>query len=193
MTSLLYWILAYLLAAIPGAIIVSKLVGSPNPLHSGSNNPGTTNMLRIAGKLSAAYTLAFDVLKVFLPLKFAQHTGLSQHTILGIAIFAFIGHLFPIYLRFKGGKGVAVSLAILLALSPSIALIATSIWVTTAWITRYSSLAALTSCVGTTLLSFFLSNNEVSQLILFIAVLMFIKHKKNIVRLWLGQESKIHF
>lgn len=144
----MFWFLAalaYLLGSISFAILLSSMTGKPDPRAWGSGNPGATNMLRIAGKRMGILTLSGDLLKGLLPVLLASLLGLSLQQQAWIGIAAVIGHLYPIYYRFHGGKGVATSAGMLLGLYPPAALLALSTWLLTFALTRTSSLAALTA------------------------------------------------
>ena len=142
----MFWllaILAYLLGSLSFAILLSRLAGGPDPRASGSGNPGATNMLRVAGKKLAILTLLGDLFKGLLPvlLAAAWHFPLQQQAWIGLA--AVVGHLYPLYFRFRGGKGVATAAGMLLGLYPPAALLAVAAWLLTFKLTRTSSLAAL--------------------------------------------------
>ncbi|BAP41951.1 glycerol-3-phosphate 1-O-acyltransferase PlsY [Pseudomonas sp. 21LCFQ02] len=142
----MFWLLAifaYLLGSLSFAILLSRLTGSPDPRASGSGNAGATNMLRLAGKKLAILTLAGDLCKGLLPVLIADYCGLSHNEQAWIGVCAVLGHLFPLYFRFQGGKGVATAAGMLLGLYPPAALLAALIWLLTFHLTRTSSLAAL--------------------------------------------------
>jgi len=142
----MFWllaVLAYLLGSLSFAILLSRLAGGPDPRASGSGNPGATNMLRVAGKKLAILTLLGDLLKGLLPVLAAHFLGLSVQQQAWVGLAAVIGHLYPLYFRFRGGKGVATAAGMLLGLYPPAALLAVSAWLLTFVLTRTSSLAAL--------------------------------------------------
>ena len=142
----MFWllaILAYLLGSLSFAILLSRLAGGPDPRASGSGNPGATNMLRVAGKKLAVMTLIGDLLKGLLPILIAKLLGLSLHQLAWIGLAAVVGHLYPLYFRFRGGKGVATAAGMLLGLYPPAALLALAAWALIFLLTRTSSLAAL--------------------------------------------------
>ncbi len=142
----MFWLLAtlaYLLGSLSFAIVLSQLAGAEDPRASGSGNPGATNMLRIAGRRLAALTLLGDLLKGLLPVLLANLAGLGVQEQAWIGVAAVVGHLYPLYFRFQGGKGVATSAGMLLGLYPLAALLALGTWLLTFWLTRTSSLAAL--------------------------------------------------
>jgi glycerol-3-phosphate acyltransferase PlsY len=142
----MFWllaILAYLLGSLSFAIVLSRLVGGPDPRASGSGNPGATNMLRVAGKKLAILTLLGDLLKGLLPVLAAFALGFSVQQQAWVGLAAVVGHLYPLYFNFRGGKGVATAAGMLLGLYPPAALLAIAGWGLTFWATRTSSLAAL--------------------------------------------------
>jgi acyl phosphate:glycerol-3-phosphate acyltransferase len=142
----MFWllaILAYLLGSLSFAILLSRLAGGPDPRASGSGNPGATNMLRVAGKKLAVMTLIGDLLKGLLPILIAKLFGLSLHQQAWIGLAAVVGHLYPLYFRFRGGKGVATAAGMLLGLYPPAALLALAAWALVFLLTRTSSLASL--------------------------------------------------
>lgn len=142
----MFWLLAllaYLLGSLSFAILLSRLSGGPDPRASGSGNPGATNMLRVAGKKLAVMTLLGDLLKGLLPILIAKLFGLSLHQQAWIGLAAVVGHLYPLYFRFRGGKGVATAAGMLLGLYPPAALLAVGAWLLSFQLTRISSLAAL--------------------------------------------------
>jgi glycerol-3-phosphate acyltransferase PlsY len=142
----MFWllaILAYLLGSLSFAILLSRLAGGPDPRASGSGNPGATNMLRVAGKKLAVMTLLGDLLKGLLPILIAKLFGLSLHQQAWIGLAAVVGHLYPLYFRFRGGKGVATAAGMLLGLYPPAALLALAAWALVFLLTRTSSLASL--------------------------------------------------
>lgn len=142
----MFWllaILAYLLGSLSFAILLSRLSGRPDPRGSGSGNPGATNMLRLAGKKLAVMTLVGDLCKGLLPILIAKLLGLSLQQQAWIGLAAVVGHLYPLYFRFRGGKGVATAAGMLLGLYPPAALLALTTWALVFRLTRTSSLASL--------------------------------------------------
>ena len=136
-------LLAYLTGSLSFAILLSRMTGAPDPRASGSGNPGATNMLRLAGKRIAVLTLIGDVLKGLLPVLLGVTLGLTTHQQAWVGLAAVLGHLYPLYFRFHGGKGVATAAGALLALSPLAALVALGAWLLVFKVSRTSSLAAL--------------------------------------------------
>ncbi|MBX9761702.1 MAG: glycerol-3-phosphate 1-O-acyltransferase PlsY [Pseudomonadaceae bacterium] len=142
----MFWLLAifaYLLGSLSFAILLSRLAGGPDPRASGSGNPGATNMLRVAGKRLAIFTLIGDLLKGLLPILLADLLGFNLQQQAWIGLAAVIGHLYPMYFNFRGGKGVATAAGMLLGLYPPAALLAVAAWALVFVLTRTSSLAAL--------------------------------------------------
>lgn len=192
MLSLLLPIAAYFLGSVSSAIIVSKLMGLPDPRTSGSKNPGATNVLRLGGKKAAAIALLGDVLKGLVPVLVAKTLTDSSLTIALVGIAAFLGHLYPIFFGFKGGKGVATAAGVFIGLSGIVTMILVAIWLITAFISRYSSLAALVATVAAPfLVLLFLPGLHYFLMACAIAGLLFWRHRENISRIKSGEESKI--
>lgn len=183
-------IISYLLGSISSAIILSKIMGFPDPRSEGSLNPGATNVMRIAGKKAAAITLVGDMLKGFAPtiIAFIYLDNLAQVALIGFS--AFIGHCFPIFYRFNGGKGVATAIGSTLAINWVFGLFTISIWLIVAKGFKLSSLAAL---IAFTLLPFFtfwyLENLDISLIFALISIILISRHKENIKRLIKGTEN----
>ncbi len=192
MLNLLLPLCAYLVGSVSSAIIVSKLMGLPDPRTSGSNNPGATNVLRLGGKKAAVITLLGDVLKGLLPVLVAKMLTASSSTIALVGISAFLGHLYPLYFGFKGGKGVATAAGVFIGISGVVTLILIGIWLTTAFVFRYSSLAALVATISAPLLVWLLVPGfPFFIMACVIAAFLFWRHRENIARLIRGEESKI--
>lgn len=185
-------IIAYLFGSISSAIIVCKLMRLPDPRTAGSQNPGATNVLRIGGKKAAAITLLGDSLKGFLPVMIASALGLSPLNLALVALATLLGHLFPIFFRFEGGKGVATFIGCLVALSWPTALCWGVTWLVVAALFRYSSLAALIACALAPVYSWYISHELGTSIVLAVmAALIFYRHKQNIAKLISGKESRI--
>ena len=182
---------AYLLGSINSAIIVCYIFRLPSPRSIGSGNPGTTNVLRIGGKVTAIITLMFDIFKGLAPVIIARMLTDNEFLIACTALYAILGHVFPIFFGFKGGKGVATLIGTLFGFWWALGLIFVVTWLIVAIITRYSSLAALVATVAASVSVIFVANLQVAAPFLIIAVMILIKHKGNIQRLVSGQESKI--
>jgi glycerol-3-phosphate acyltransferase PlsY len=184
--------IAYLLGSISSAILVCTLMHLPDPRTQGSHNPGATNVLRIGGKKAAIITLFGDVLKGFVPVLLARGMHLNAAVLACVALAAFIGHLFPLFFQFKGGKGVATLLGCLLALNPLIGLGWIATWLIMALLFRYSSLASLTASLLTPIYFWYFSSHFIYVIVsLFMALLLVYRHRGNIINLWAGKESKI--
>ncbi len=184
-------IFAYLLGSINSAIIVCYIFRLPSARSVGSGNPGTTNVLRIGGKVPAIITLAFDILKGLVPVVIAKVLTGSEFITACTALYAILGHVFPIFFGFKGGKGVATLIGTLFGFSWILGFIFVITWVCVAVITRYSSLSALLATVIASFSVIFTSDFKTAAPFLIIAIIILIKHKGNIQRLISGQDSKI--
>jgi glycerol-3-phosphate acyltransferase PlsY len=196
MTTLVFAILAYLIGSLSFAVIVSKLFGLPDPRTFGSNNPGATNVLRTGKKTAAVLTLLGDALKgwvaVFLALQLAPHYGLDDTAIAWVVVAVFLGHLFPVFFRFQGGKGVATALGILLALNPWLGLLALATWLLVAFGLKISSLSALAAGALAPVYGYFLLKPPVLQgAVLALSLLLIWRHKQNIRNLISGNETRI--
>ncbi len=195
MTSALPFLVAalafgYLLGSIPFGLIITRLGGSGDIRAIGSGNIGATNVLRTGRKGLAAATLIADMLKGTLAV--LAMTWLWGHDDgLAAGIGAFLGHLFPVWLAFKGGKGVATFLGLLLALSWQATLLFAVLWIGIAAATRYSSLASLIACAATPVYFAVMGAHPEAEVFLLLAVLSFFVHRGNIARLWHGTEGKI--
>jgi acyl phosphate:glycerol-3-phosphate acyltransferase len=183
-------VLAYLLGSISFGILVSRAFGLPDPRTVGSGNPGATNVARSGKKLPAILTLLGDASKGWLAVFLAQRYGLKDGYICVVAMAVFIGHCYPIYYGFKGGKGVATAFGILLAFSGWIALISFATWALMFAIWRYSSLGALVAaCVAPAVAWVLLPYSGYAATALILAFLLIWRHKSNIQKLLAGTES----
>lgn len=188
---------AYLIGSVSFAVVFSKLFGLQDPRTYGSGNPGATNVLRSGNKAAAALTLIGDAAKGWFAVWMAQRLELSPLVIACVAIAVFIGHLYPIFLRFKGGKGVATAFGVMLAVQPLLALAATATWVIIAVFFRFSSLAALTCAVFAPFYYFFggmlvwQAHLPIGVALITIAIFLLYRHKANIERLLNGTEPRI--
>ena len=183
---------SYLLGSVSSAVLVSKLMDLPDPRQSGSGNPGATNVLRLGNKPAAALTLLGDVLKGVLPVLIAKYLDADTTGIALAGLGAFLGHLFPVFFGFAGGKGVATSLGIFLALNPLIAGSQVALWALMTLVFRYSSLAALGTALATpVLLAWQMDDPVLTGFGIILAALLVFRHRANIVRLVQGNESKI--
>jgi glycerol-3-phosphate acyltransferase PlsY len=196
LSPLLTWLvpalLGYLLGSVPFAVVVSRLFGLNDPRSHGSGNPGATNVLRTGNKAAAALTLIGDAAKGWMAMFVAQKVGAGE-TAVGIAgLAAFLGHVFPFTLGFKGGKGVATALGVMLGFSGALAGIAMIIWIAVAALTRYSSLAALVAAFCAPVVAWLLIGKLVVALpIAIMSAVLILRHKSNIVKLLAGTESRI--
>ena len=183
---------AYLLGSVPFAMISSKVFGLADPRTYGSGNPGATNVLRSGNKKAALFTLIGDALKGAVAVIVAQQLALSDTLIALVALAVFLGHLYPIFLRFKGGKGVATAAGVLLALDPILGLATLATWLLVAYVSRYSSLAALSAAAAAPVISALLhGGNHQTIVVGLLGMALIGKHWQNIQRLLAGQESKI--
>ena len=192
---------AYLIGSLSFAVLVSRAMGLADPRSYGSHNPGATNVLRSGNKVAAALTLLLDGVKGWLPVWVVVHygelLGMSDGTLALIALAAFVGHVWPVFFRFKGGKGVATAAGVLFGIEPFLGLATMSTWLIVAFFTRYSSLAALAAAVFAPAY-YFLGNRvvwDVDNRVLLATVIMsgilIWRHQSNIAKLIRGEESRI--
>lgn len=196
MTTLIFVVCAYLIGSVSFAVLMSKAFGLADPRTYGSGNPGATNVLRSGKKAAAVLTLLGDAAKgwlaVFVAMQFATPDAQGVATVAAVFLAVFIGHLFPVFLRFKGGKGVATALGVLLALSPWLGLAAFATWLLVAVAFRYSSLSALMAAVGAPIYAVLLGlPREWVLATVVMSLLLIWRHKSNIRNLMTGKESKI--
>lgn len=190
MTTALALLFGYLLGSIPFGLVLTRLAGGPDPRSIGSGNIGATNVLRTGNKVLAAATLLGDTLKGTVAVLAAGFYA-GQDAALAAGLGAFLGHLFPVWLRFRGGKGVATYIGLLLGLYWPGALVFCFIWVVVAAASRYSSLAALVASAVTPLFMWFSGAQNSALLFIFLTTLLWIMHRANIRRLLAGSEGKI--
>jgi glycerol-3-phosphate acyltransferase PlsY len=196
MQNLIVAVVAYLIGSVSFAVIVSSVMGLADPRSYGSKNPGATNVLRSGNKTAAILTLIGDAFKgwfaVWLVSHFGAHYGLDDTAIALAAIAVFLGHLYPVFFRFKGGKGVATAAGVLLAINPVLGIATLLTWLIVAFFTRYSSLAALAAAVFAPLFDGFLFGaNIIALAIVVMSSLLVWRHRGNIAKLMAGQESRI--
>lgn len=189
-------VLAYLLGSISFAVLMSKVFRLADPRTYGSKNPGATNVLRSGNKLAAVLTLMGDCAKgwlaVWLALRFDEQLALGEAGIALIALAVFLGHLWPVFLRFAGGKGVATALGVLLGLNPILGLATLVTWVVIAYAFRYSSLAALVSAIFAPFYYGLLFGADIKLFaVLIMSGLLIYRHHKNIANLLTGKESRL--
>src|SRR6202051_4893451 len=183
-------VLGYLFGSIPFGLILTKLAGTQDLRSIGSGNIGATNVLRTGRKGLAAATLLLDMLKGTAAVVIAGYFGGPNAAMLA-ALGAFLGHLFPVWLKFKGGKGVAVYIGVLLGLFWPAALVFCALWLATAFTSRYSSLSALIAAFITPLFLWWLGHAALASLFAVLTMLLFYAHRENIKRLQAGTEGKI--
>lgn len=184
-------VIAYLIGSLSSAIILCKMAGLPDPRSQGSGNPGATNVLRFGGKKLAATVLLIDVLKGVVPVLIASLVGLDEAWLAMVAFAAFLGHLYPVFFEFKGGKGVATALGGFLALSPIMALAILATWIVVFIVCRISSLSALTAASLAPVYSLYcISMTEARWVIFVMAIILIFRHRTNIQRLLSGEETK---
>jgi len=184
------FILGYLLGSIPFGLVLTKLAGTADLRSIGSGNIGATNVLRTGRKGLAAATLLLDMLKGTAAVIIAGYFGGPNAAMLA-ALGAFLGHLFPVWLNFRGGKGVAVYIGVLLGLFPPAAIVFCVIWLATAFTSRYSSLAALVASFITPLFLWWFGHAALASLFAVLTLLLFYVHRENIRRLQAGTEGRI--
>ena len=196
-------LLAYLVGSLSFAVIVSRVMGLKDPRSYGSNNPGATNVLRSGNKMAAVATLLLDGFKGWLPVVlvkwFGKDYGLEDGTMAAVAFAAFLGHLFPIFFKFQGGKGVATAAGALLGIEWLLGLATLATWLIIAYFTRYSSVASMASAAFAPLFYLFgdraawYSERSILMAIFMIGMLLVIRHRENINKLVSGKESKLGF
>ena len=183
---------AYLFGSISTAVLIARTMGLPDPREVGSKNPGATNILRYGGKTAAVLTLVGDILKGVIPVLIARALTTDAVIITLCGFAAFLGHLFPVFFSFRGGKGVATALGVWLAINPWVGLAVLVTWMLMALLFRYSSLAALTASAAAPLYVAWLSPGVpyLATMIVMSAILIF-RHRANIRNLIAGTETKI--
>ncbi|MDD5250060.1 MAG: glycerol-3-phosphate 1-O-acyltransferase PlsY [Rhodocyclaceae bacterium] len=191
MTLLGFAVFGYLLGSLPFAVLVSKAFGLPDPRSFGSKNPGATNVLRSGNKAAALLTLLGDAAKGWLAMWLAGLLGADAIGIAAAGLAAFLGHIFPLFLGFRGGKGVATALGVLAGFSGWLALVCALTWVAAAALFRYSSLAALAAAAVAPFAAWGIVGGEVAVAVAVMSVLLFWRHRENIRKLLAGTESRI--
>ena len=187
---------AYLVGSLSFAVIVSRAMGLSDPRTYGSGNPGATNVLRSGNKAAAILTLLFDALKGWLPVfladQFGERVGLGEGTVALVGLAAFMGHLWPVFFRFRGGKGVATALGVLLGFEPWLGLATLATWIIIAYFFRYSSLAAIVSAVFAPFYQLLIwGGGPVAGAVALMGLLLVWRHTANIQKLLAGTESKL--
>ncbi|EAR53921.1 hypothetical protein SKA34_17987 [Photobacterium sp. SKA34] len=188
--ALLMIIAAYLLGSISSAVLISRLYRLPDPRKSGSGNPGATNVLRLGGKSAAALVLVSDILKGMLPVWLSYFLGINPFLLGIIGIAACLGHIYPLFFHFQGGKGVATALGALAPIGWDLSGMLITTWVLTLVVTGYSSLASLITALAATMLTW-LVKPEYTMPVSMLSCLIIFRHHENIRRLLDGQETKI--
>lgn len=192
MNTLAYFVIfsAYLLGSISSAVIFCRLAGLPDPRGTGSHNPGASNVLRIGGKLSALGVLLFDMLKGLLPVAIGVYFALPPAYIGFIALSACLGHVFPIWFQFRGGKGVATAFGALIPMGLAISGLALTSWLFIFFISGYSSLSAVITALVVPFYVWWIKP-EFTFPVALVCCLLVYRHHDNIQRLWRGQEDKL--
>jgi len=195
-------VLAYLLGSLSFAVIVSKFMGLSDPRSYGSKNPGATNVLRSGNKKAAVLTLLFDAVKGWVPvagiLHYGADYGLAEGAAAAAGLAAFLGHLYPVFFKFEGGKGVATALGVLMGISPLLGLAVAITWLGIAWYFRYSSLAALLAAVLAPVYYAMAAdgplwdfNGAIFGMLCVMGILLVWRHRDNVNRLLAGTETKL--
>jgi len=194
-------VLAYLVGSLSFAVIVSRLMGLSDPRSYGSKNPGATNVLRSGNKAAAVLTLLLDAVKGWLPVAFVAWQGpaygMGDAVLAGVGLAAFLGHLYPVFFRFAGGKGVATAAGVLLGLHWALGLAVLVTWLLVAYFSRYSSLSALVSALAAPLIyllgdrTLWYTDPLALAMLVVMSALLIWRHRQNIGKLIRGQESKI--
>ena len=193
---LLAALLAYLIGSLSFAVIVSRLMGLDDPRSYGSGNPGATNVLRSGNKAAAVLTLVLDALKGYVPVALAVHLGprhgLGEGTVALVALAAFLGHLWPVFFRFKGGKGVATAAGALLGIDPLLGAATIATWLIIAFFFRYSSLASLVAAVFAPFWQLLTAGfGPIALALVVMSLLLVWRHEGNIRKLVAGTESRL--
>ena len=193
MGSIVSIVVAYLIGSLNMSIIIAKLQGKPDPRTQGSGNAGATNTLRTGGKKDAAFVLVGDIVKGVVAVVIGHLLHVQGFMLGCVALAAMVGHIFPLYFQFKGGKGVATMMGVLIALNIWIGVISIACWVITAILSRYASLASLVAAVVAVVCSLIFGYYHYTVPLIVMAGLVIWKHMANIERLKSGTESKINF
>ncbi len=183
---------AYLLGSVASAIVVCRLMGLPDPRALGSGNPGATNVLRTGSKTAAAVTLLGDLIKGLIPMLVAHALDAPDFVLAGVGLAAFLGHLYPVFFGFKGGKGVATALGVLIGMHGLIGLLCAATWLTSAAITRISSLSALVTALLAPAYAYGVTRSLwLTGATLLMSVLIYWRHRSNIRNLLDGTEGRL--
>lgn len=188
--AIVLWVFSYLLGSVSSAILVCRLFGFPDPRSTGSHNPGATNVLRVGNKAAALLTLAGDVIKGIIPVWAARQAGAPESIAAFCGFCAFLGHLYPVYFDFRGGKGVATALGVLVTLHWPSTLIVAGVWLYLAFTFRISSLASIISFLLAPVVVL-LMKPELFHPVLVLSAMLLFRHRHNFVQLLKGQEQRI--
>lgn len=187
----MFFTIGYLSGSVPYGLLLGKMMGKGDIRQSGSGNFGATNALRVGGKKLGILTLLCDFLKAFLPVIIVKHYFNMDYTI-AVGLGAVAGHLFPVWLKFKGGKGVASSCGVIVGLVPVLGAVLVATWLFVAFVTKYSSLSAITAAAVSPIATWFITTDpKLTITITLLALILIVKHHANIKRLIKGEESKI--
>jgi glycerol-3-phosphate acyltransferase PlsY len=184
-------LISYLFGSVSSAIIVCKIMRLPDPRTQGSRNPGATNVLRIGGKKAAIIVLIGDMVKGVIPVLLAKWYGFGTLELSLITFAAFLGHLYPIFFRFEGGKGVATAFGCIIALTWPVGLALGATWLIFAIVFRYSSLSSLVSAIAAPFYMWYFTNWDYTIMAAVISILLIYRHRSNIQNLFAGKEDKI--
>jgi len=187
--AIVLWVFSYLLGSVSSAILVCRLFGFPDPRSTGSHNPGATNVLRVGNKFAAAITLSGDVAKGMVPVWVARQVGAPESIAAFCGFCAFLGHLYPVYFDFRGGKGVATALGVMVFLHWPSTLVVIGIWLLVAASTRISSMASVTSFLLAPIIVLLLKP-ELFHPVLVLSLMLLFRHRHNIMQLFKGQEQR---
>lgn len=193
MINLICVVIAYLLGSVSSAIILAKLLNKPDPRLSGSGNPGATNALRTGGKKMGAMVLAADLAKGLIAVLIGRFFGVEGSALAVVGLAAVIGHIFPVFFNFKGGKGVATALGAIIGLNLWLGILTAIIWVVVARLSRYASLASLVSALSACLMTLIISHSSYFLPLVIMTGLIIWRHAENIKKLQAGTENKIQF
>ncbi len=190
--TILMLVISYLLGSISSAIIVCRLFNLGDPRAQGSGNPGATNVLRLGGKVPAVLVLIFDILKGTLPVWFSYYLGMPPIVLALVAVMACLGHMYPIFFNFSGGKAVATAFGALLPIGLDLAALLIITWIIVLWLTGYSSLAAVITVALAPIFTWLLKP-EYALAVCLLSIIIIWRHKANIIRLIQHQEPKSSF
>tara|TARA_Y100001935_G_scaffold200408_1_gene168723 strand:- start:15539 stop:16123 length:585 start_codon:yes stop_codon:yes gene_type:complete len=183
---------SYIIGSFSSAVIICKMMGIPDPRYNGSNNPGATNVKRLGGNKAAAFVLFGDSIKGLLPVLGSAWLGVSEIILACVGMAVFLGHLYPIFFKFVGGKGVATSIGILFGLNVLVGFLVATIWLLVAKITKISSLSAIVSLIFSPAIIYFIQPSvELITMQIAITSILLWRHRKNISNLISGKEAKM--